>query len=186
MISRIKSFQVFINEKWVADLPKKGTVFPIYENPSSKELVDLRKAGLTNDLVRFAAVASKKKLYVWSGMDIIHDAALAKLTKDKVIPRTQHDNLDQALCGECKLIDGRLSFAQNDGMDSYFGTVVYSMKGKARRDLDSSFLPLPYFELKDLLDDLPNIIEKYRWVGKFIDEYDTKSSPALLLQYSKK
>jgi hypothetical protein len=182
----ILPFQDYIKEKWVADAIKRNTTFPIYENPSSKDLIDLRKAGLTNDLVRFAAVLSKKKIYVWSGMDIIHDAALAKLTKEKVIPRTQHDNLDHALCGECKLLDGRLSFAQNDGMDSYFGAVVYSMKGKGRRSLDSSFLPLPYFELKDLLDDLPDIIERYKWVSKFIDEYETKSTPALLLQYSKK
>lgn len=179
-------FNDYIKEKWVADITKRDTAFPIYENPSSKDLVDLRKAGLTHDLVRFAAVLSKKKLYVWSGMDIIHDVALAKLTKNKIIPRTQHDNLDQALCGECKLIDGRLSFAQNDGMDSYFGPVVYSMKGRSIRGIDSSFLPLPYFELKELLDDLPDIVERYRWVGKFIDEYDTKSSPALLLQSSKK
>lgn len=179
-------FQDYIKEKWVADITKRDTTFPIYENPSSKDLVDLRKAGLMNDLVRFAAILSKKKIYVWSGMDIIHDVALAKLTKEKVIPRTQHDNLDQALCGECRLIDGRLSFAQNDGMDTYFGAVVHSMKGKARRSMDSSFLPLPYFELKELLADLPDLIERYKWVGKFIDEYDTKSSPALLLQYSKK
>lgn len=181
------SFHEFINEKWVADIVKRGTNFPIYENPSSKDLVDLRKAGLTNDLVRFAAVLSKKKIYVWSGMDIIHDVALAKLTKDKIIPRTDHDNLDQALCGECKLIEGRLSFAQNDGRDSYFGAVyVYVSKNKSIKNVDSSMLPLPYFELKDLLNDLPSIIEKYKWVGKFIDEYDTKSSPALLLQHSKK
>ena len=180
------SFHKFIREKWVADIPKRGAVFPIYENPSSKDLVDLKKAGLTNDLVRFAAVLSKKKLYVWSGMDIIHDVALAKLTKDKVIPRTQHDNLEQALCGECKLINGRLSFAQNDGMDSYFGPVVYSMKGRAIRGIDSSMLPLPYFEIKDLIDDLPDIIERYKWVGKFIDDYDTKSSPALLWNNFKK
>lgn len=180
------SFTRFIKEKWVADIPKRGTAFPIYENPSSKDLIDLRKVGLVKDLVRFAAVLSKKKIYVWSGMDVIHDTALAKLTKDKIIPKTQHDNLDQALCGECRLIDGRLSFAQNDGVDSYFGAVITSMKRNVRRDLDSSFLPLPYFELKDLIDDLPSIIERYRWVGKFIDEYDTKSSPALLLQYSKK
>ncbi len=179
-------FKDFIQEKWVADIVKRGTNFPIYENPSSKDLVDLRKGGLTNDMVRFAAILSKKKIYVWSGMDIIHDVALAKLTKDKVISRTQHDNLDQALCGECKLLDGRLSFAQNDGMDTYFGAVVNSMKGKARRNVDSSFLPLPYFELKELLEDLPDLIDRYKWVGKFIDEYDTKSSPALLLQYSKR
>lgn len=180
------SFHKFIGEKWVADLTKRDTAFPIYENPSSKDLVDLRKAGLTNDLVRFAAVLSKKKLYVWSGMDIIHDVALAKLTKDKVIPRTQHDNLEQALCGECRLIEGRLTFAQNDGMDSYFGPLVRTMKGRSIRGIDSSMLPLPYFEIKDLINDLPDIIERYRWVGKFIDEYDTKSSPALLWNNFKK
>lgn len=179
------SFKQFLKEKWIADCPKRGVVFPIYENPSSKDLVDLRKAGLTNDLVRFAAILSKKKIYVWSGMEIIHDTALAKLTKDKVIPRTEHDNLEQAFCGECKLINGRLSFAQNEGKDSYFGAIVNSMKNKSIKNVDSSFLPLPYFELKDLLNDLPSIIERYRWVSKFIDEYDTKSSPALLLQYSK-
>lgn len=180
------NFYEYLKEKWVADVPKSGKTLPIYENPSSKDLVDLRKSGLTNDLVRFAAILAKKKIYVWSGMDMIHDQAIAKLVKDKVISRTQHDNLDQALCGECRLIEGRLSFAQNDGMDSYFGPLVYTMKGKARRDVDSSLLPLPYFEYKDLLEDLPNIIDNYRWVGKFIDEYDTKSSPALLLQYSKR
>lgn len=179
------SFSQYIKEKWVADNVKRDTTFPIYENPSSKDLVDLRKAGLTNDLVRFAAVQSKKKLYVWSGMDIIHDTALAKLTKDKIIPRTQHDNLDQALCGECNLIGGRLTFAENDGMDTYFGAVIYNLKGRSARGLDSSFLPTPYYEVKDLLDDLPAIIERYQWVGKFIDEYDTKSSPALLLRYRK-
>lgn len=180
------SFKEFIAEKWVADITKRDTVYPIYENPSSKDLIELRKAGLTNDLVRFAAVQSKKKLYVWSGMDIIHDTALAKLNKDKVLPRTLHSNLDHALCGECKLIDGRLSFAENDGMDTYFGAVVYNMKSRNRREIDSSFLPDPYDDIKELLDDLPNLIERYKWVGKFIDEYETKSSPALLLQYSKR
>lgn len=116
----MKTFEEFIKEKWVADVAKRNTVCPIYENPSSRDLIDLRKSGLVNDNVRFAAILSKKNLYVWSGMDMIHDVALAKLTKEKIIPRTQHDNLDQALCGECKIIDGRLSFAQNDGMDTYF------------------------------------------------------------------
>lgn len=178
------TFHQYIDEKWVADIPKRDTVFPIYENPGSKDLVNLKKSGLTNNLVRFAAIQSKKSLFVWSGMDIIHDVALAKLTKDKVIPRTQHDNLDQALCGECWLIDGRLTLAPNNGMDSYFGAVVYSLKNGNRRNFESSFLPLPYFELKDLLDDLPSIIDRYMWVSKFIDDYETKSSPAILLQYS--
>ena len=182
----ILNFNRYLKEKWVDGIVKRDTAFPIFENPSSKDLIELKKVGLPNDLVRFAAVLSKKKLYVWSGMNIIHDDALSKLTKDKIIPRTEHDNLEQALCGECKLIDGRLSFAQNDGMDTYFAAVIRSMKGKGRRSLDSSFLPLPYFELKDLLDDLPVIIKRYDWVGKFIDEYETKSTPALLLQYSKK
>ena len=177
----MKNFYEYIKEKWVADLTKRGTNFPIYENPSSKDLVDLKKAGLTNDNVRFVAYLAKKKLFVWSGMDIIHDDAINKLVKEKVISRIQHDNLDQALCGECKLIEGRLTFAQNDGMDSYFGAIINS-RG---RNVDS-FLPLPYSEYKELIDDLPDIIERYKWVSKFIDEYDTKSSPALLLAKAKK
>jgi hypothetical protein len=179
------NFNGYLKEKWVDGIVKRDTAFPIYENPSSKDLIDLKKVGLINDSVRFAAVLSTKKLYVWTAFYIIHDDALAKLTKNKIIPRTDHDNLDQALCGECKLIDGRLSFAQNTGIDSYFGAVVYSVKNKSGRKIDSSMLPLPYFEIKDLLNDLPVIIKRYDWVGKFIDEYETKSTPALLLQYSK-
>lgn len=183
---KIHAGKFVVSEKWVADNTKRGTVFPIYENPSSKDLVDLRKSGLTNDLVRFAAFNSNKKIYVWSGMDMIHDDAVAKLRSSKVLPRIQHDNLENALCGECHLIDGRLSFARNDGMDTYFGAIIYTVKSsRVKKDVDSSVLPSPYFELKDLIDDLPSIIEKYKWVGKFIDEYETKSSPALLLQYSK-
>lgn len=182
----MKSFHEFITEKWVADVTKRGNVKPIYENPSSKDLVDLRKSGLSNDLVRFAAFNSNKKIYVWSGMDMIHDDAVAKLRSTKVLPRIDHGDLENALCGECHLIEGRLSFARNDGMDTYFGAIINTVKGsRAKKEVDSSVLPAPYFELEDLLDDLPGIIEKYKWVGKFIDEYETKSSPVLLLQYSK-
>jgi hypothetical protein len=156
----VLSFNQFIVEKWVADLPKRGVSHPIYENPSSKDLIDLKKSGLTNDLVRFAAIAAKKKIYVWSGMDLIHDDALNKLVKEKIIPRVQHDNIEQALCGECRLLGGRLSFAQNDGMDTYFGALINTLKGRGK--VDSSFLPLPYFEPSDLFDDLPAIIERYR------------------------
>lgn len=179
-------FNQFVTEKWVADTKLYDKNFSFYENPSSKDLVDLKKAGLTNDLVRFAAIQAKKKIYVWSGMDIIHDFAINKLVAAKVIPRVNHNNLDQALCGECHLINGRLSFAQNDGMDTYFGPLVYSYKGSVKRKVDDSFLPEPYYEVAELMSDLPKIIERYSWVGKYIDEYETKSSPALLLQYSRK
>lgn len=182
----MKLFQEFINEKWVADVVKRGRNLPIYENPSSKDLVDLNKSGLTNNLVRFAAIMAKKKLFIWSGMDMIHDDAIAKLVKEKVIPRTRHDDLNAALCGECRLLEGHLSFAQNDGMDTYFGALINSLKKGARKNLDSSVLPAPYFEIDDLVADLPDIIEKYKWVGKYINEYDTKSSPALVLKYYKK
>ena len=180
----MKTFKEFIQEKWVADIPKRDVVFPIYENPSSKDLVALKKTGLTNDLVRFAAIQSKKKIYVWSGMDIIHDNALNKLVKDKIISRVDHNNLDQVLCGECKLLNGSLTFSENDGMDSYFGAIVHALKNKKR--IDSSFIPQPYFDVKEFLDDLPNILEKYKWVGKFIDEYDTKSSLSIIKQMVKK
>lgn len=180
------AFQDFIKEKWAVDVPKRETVFPIYENPSSKDLVELRKAGLQNDNVRFAAIAATKKLYVWSGMDVIHDDALAKLVKEKIISRINSNNIEQAFCGECKLISGRLTFTGNDGMDTYFGPIIYQTKSRGMKSNVDSFLPEPYFELKDLLDDLPDIIARYKWVGKFIDEYETQSSPVILQKIFKK
>lgn len=184
----MKTFQEFITEKWVVDINKstqRGN-FPIYENPSSKDLVDLRKSGLTNDIVRFAAINANKKLYVWSGMGVIHDEAIYQLVSKKVISRVDHNNLNQSFCGECRLIGGRLSFAKNDGMDSYFGDIIGNIKKRGyAAAMDSSFIPDPYDEPSDLMDDLPEIISRYKWVGKFIDDYDIKSSPAILLRIKK-
>lgn len=176
----MKTFSQFIQEKWVADYPKRDKVVPIYENPSSKDLIDLNKSGLVNGAVRFCAVAATKKIYVWNGMEMIHDDAINKLVKEKIITRVQYDNLNLTLCGECKLIDGRLSFAQNKGMDSYFAPLMHTVKNPDSSSIDD-FLPMPYESFSSLLKDLTNIIERYKWVGKFIDEYDTKSSPAILL-----
>lgn len=66
-----------------------------------------------------------------------------------------------------------------------FGAVIHSLKGRVKANLNSSFLPLPYFEFKEMIDDLPDLIERYRWVEKYMDEYDTMSSPALVLKLFK-
>jgi hypothetical protein len=181
----MKTFNEFITEKWVSDTRKRNTSFPIYENPSSKDLIELRKAGLENDLVRFIALSSTKKIYVFSGMNILHDDAYNQLTHKKVISRVDISNLDNALCGECKLTDGRLTFSQNTGIDSYFGGIVSNLRKNNRDNIDS-FLLEPYTDIKEFISDIPMIMKKYQWVSKFIDEYETKSSPAIVLQLYKK
>ena len=180
----MKSFADFLNEKWVSDTRKGNTSFPIYENPSKKDLVDLKKAGLENDLVRFIAINTTKKIYVFSGMKILHDDAYNQLTHKKVISRIDISNLDNALCGECKLINGYLTFEQNTGIDSYFGAIVSSIKRNQTDNIDS-FLLEPYTDFNDFMKDIPMLLKRYEWVGKFIQEFDTNSSLAIIKSLSK-
>lgn len=178
----MKTFQDFLQEKWVADLKKSSNIYPIYENPGSSDFIALKKAGLPGDVVRFMAIQKTKKLYIWAGMMFIHSEALKKLVEAKIVPSSMStQNLDDMLCGECHLKSGRLTFSENDGLDTYFGDVVDVIKNKEKFVKgEEYFVPLPYDTPFDLIKDVDHILQKYQFMSYFIDDYDTHSSPAIL------
>ncbi len=49
----VKTFFEFIQEKWVVDFKKRSNLFSIYENPSSSDLVALKKSGLSRKFSPF-------------------------------------------------------------------------------------------------------------------------------------
>lgn len=183
----MKAFKHFLLEKWIFDLKKRNDLYPIFENPGSTDLRDLKKAGLIGNVIRFIAVLRTKKIYIWAGMEFIHSEIAKQLIEKKlVLSSFSTQSLEDALCGECHFKEGRMTFSENDGMDSYFADIVEVVKDKTRFSKDKDyFYPLPYTTPIELLNDIDTVIKNYSWVGKFIDEYETKSSPALIKTYLK-
>lgn len=131
------------------------------------------------------AIKKLKKIYVWPGMEMIHSDALKELQKNKIIDSSVSvQSLDQTLCGECELKGGYLTFENNDGMDSYFGDVIDVLANNERFEKNQDyFIPLPYEDVLSFINAADKILNDYSFVSNFIDEYDTKSSPALLKKY---
>lgn len=184
----MKTFQEFLTEKWAIDLYKGNKQFPIYMNPTSSDFAAMRKSGAlpTND-IRFIAVNGSKTLFIWHGFDFIHSEGLKKLQTEKLVPSNlSTQNLNDTFCGECELISGSLTFKNNKGMDSYFGDIVDVISNNEKFYKDETYMfPDPYKTPHELLKDIDTLIARYKWVGSFIDEYETKSSLALLKKYYK-
>ena len=81
-------------------------------------------------------------------------------------------------------IVGRLTFEGNDGMDTYFGDIIDVLVNNERFEKGQDyFFPNPYTNIQDFINSIDKIIKDYEFVGNYIDEYNTQSSPALLKKY---
>lgn len=181
----MKTFQEFITEKWSIDLYKGTKPVPVYENPTTSDLVALKKSGLIGTEIRFIAVNTSKIIFIWDAYKFIHSEVLKKLKEEKKVPgNISVQNLNDTLCGECNLSSGSLTFAKNDGMDSYFGDIIDVLKENEKFYKEEQyFFPDPYKTPFDLINDIDTIISRYHWVEKTIDLYKTHSSPALIKKY---
>jgi hypothetical protein len=95
----MKTFKEFLQEKWILDNKIAQLSFPIYENPTSSDIIALKKTMTTGNHVRFIAVKQSQKVYVWEGMVFIHTLALKKLQEARIVPSgISTQNLDQVFC----------------------------------------------------------------------------------------
>ena len=113
----MKSFQEFLKEKNVGSFDKENSIF---QNPSSSDLVELNKTGVT--FVRYLADSSDKSVYVWDAEMYIHYDGIDKLSKLGLINDATNNDLHPAfyirfLTGTARLIEGELIHHQSDTLD---------------------------------------------------------------------
>jgi hypothetical protein len=91
----------------------------VFKNPSSSDLVKLRKGMAKGDTeVRFMADAKTKTVFVWDAASHIHSQATKDLVANKAIDTPKTFDVTRFFNGTATLADGSLTYKHSDTIDA--------------------------------------------------------------------
>lgn len=149
---------ISLSEEWLMSISspfKPNTSVDIYVNPTSSDLLELKK--LTINYVRFIADSNTKKVYVWDGDSLLHAQAAKRLNLSRQIDFYQSIP-DNTLIGTATIRNGKLYAKYSD----YFYQIIQDLNRYKSEVTSGSYLEkkLNYFL---------TIKDKFNWVSSYID-----------------
>lgn len=144
-----------LSEEWLMSIPSPfKSEFPIdiYVNPSSSDLIELKKS--TTYYVRFIADSRNKKLYVWNGETLLH----AQVARHLNLNRRIESIPDQTLIGTADIRSGRLYARYSD--------YLYSMLKDLNR-YKSDATPGSYIQKQ--LNYFLTLKDEFNWMIHYMD-----------------
>lgn len=168
------TFREFLQEEKIEGTKPENNV---YVNPSKQDII-----GMVNDLtigkndivLKFLADKKSKDVYFWYGANMTHDEMMSVIKKKYNI-----FNIDEVYTDNCKIVNGKITFDKFNMNNSMLRS-AYSLIKKKDFKTKGNNIPLPYKTLKDFTDNIKTIYNSYLFVDKYIGEYSTKSSLAIL------
>lgn len=151
----------------------KNVTLSIFENPSASDIASIKKAGgLKNNKVRFLGVATSHhpKVYAWDEALSIHLLVLDKLQKENIIPSTMNvSNVEDMVCGIAEWKDGDLLYDKDNNFEKLISLL------KEKKSVPASRVPDPYKSFSEFEKALPALMDKYKFVGKYITGFNERN-----------
>lgn len=145
-------------EQWLQSVPspfKANTIVDIYVNPTSSDIMELRKARINT--LRFIADSKIKKLYVWDGSSLLHGQVAKSLGIGSRIDFYQSIP-DQTLIGSAMIEGGKLRASYSD----YFYQIIKDLNHY--RDTTGVS---DYFTRK--LNYFLSVKSDFKWLSPYLD-----------------
>jgi hypothetical protein len=144
-------FLTYLQEEYCDVIKYMGTAHPVFENPTADDLKEL----IGHDL-RFTAVNSTKKLYIWRASISNHDSTVRYLINRKTIPPIEDSvSTDSNLFNGFAKIEGKkLSMGESDDFTFYDLDVL-----RERLQKNWDWLK-PYFTNLNYIHDLQTKLNK--------------------------
>lgn len=142
-------------EKWHLLIPspfKGENAIDIYSNPSTSDLVELRKQTIYD--VRFIADGKSKTLYIWNGEAILHSQAAKHLGLSNRIAGIP----DNILLGTASISGGKLVARYSDNLYMMIKDLL-AFKSEINKN---SYLRKRY-------DYLKNLGKNFNWISRYMD-----------------